>query len=283
MKFSSVLSGLALAGAAAAAPKCESSSTTYPTTVVSGVEVIDTPIVRAARKFVETYYKDYQPYLVDHLYRTWLFGAAAINGNATLKASLDLEVHAVGTLLHDLGWDIKPHSPFTTAEYSFEIDSGRFAMEWIKNWTATNGGASSWTELRLQKVNLGILLQTFIGATDFVFPDSYWITRSVGFEFPVPESPLIPAKIYDSVWAAHPNSTLYRGSNFTFTNMAAYKPSATYTTFLADFGKHYIPGYDNSQTSLFALIQGGIAIETAQHPNVPFVQKIPPNNANPLV
>lgn len=105
MKFSSIVSGLALAGAAAAAPKCPSSATTYPTTTVAGVEVIDTPIVRAARKFVETYYKDYQPYLTDHLYRTWLFGAAAINGNATLKASLDLEVHAVGTLLHDLGWD----------------------------------------------------------------------------------------------------------------------------------------------------------------------------------
>ena len=225
MKFSGIVSNLALAGAAAASCKPRGQ---YPTTTVAGVEVIDTPIVQAARQFVEDYYKDYQPYLTNHLYRTWLFGAAAINNNATLKAELDLEVHAVGSLLHDLGWDskffaltvscclgdanhelrkVKPHSPYVTADYSFEIDSGRFAMEWIKNWTAINGGSKQWDELRLQKVNIGIMLQTFVGAQDFVFLDSYWITKSVGFEFPAPESPLIGAENYDNIWAAYSNST----------------------------------------------------------------------------
>ncbi|KAK5626749.1 hypothetical protein RRF57_002464 [Xylaria bambusicola] len=278
MKFSGIVSGLALANAAAAS--CKPGQ--HPTTTVAGVEVIDTPIVRAAREFVEEYYKEYQPYLTEHLYRTWLFGAAAINNNATLKAQLDLEVHAVGSLLHDLGWDIKPHSPYVTAEYSFEIDSGRFAMEWIKNWTAINGGAEKWDELRLQKVNIGIMLQTFVGAQDFVFQDSYWITRSVGFEFPGPESELIGAENYDNIWKAYSNSTLFRGTNFTFTNMAVYKPAATYTTFIADFGKAYVSGYDNSENSLFALIQSGLEREVDLYPNVSFVQKIPPNNANPL-
>ncbi|KAI0449337.1 hypothetical protein F5B21DRAFT_494552 [Xylaria acuta] len=285
MKFSSIASGLALAGAAFAAPPCHKRgyNTTLPTTTVAGVEVIDTPIVRAVRTFIEDYYKDYQPYLTNHLYRTWLFGAAAINNNATLKASLDLEVHAVGSMLHDLGWDIKPHSPYVTAEYSFEIDSGRFAMEWIKNWTAVNGGAAEWDEVRLQKVNLGVLLQTFIGSTDFAFPESYWITKSIGFEFPVGESPLIGSENYDNIWKAYSNSTLFRGSNFTFTNMAAYKPAATYTTFIADFGLHYVPGYNNSANTLFSLIQGGLQGEVAEYPDVPFVQKIPPNGANPLM
>ncbi|KAI0545617.1 hypothetical protein F4680DRAFT_405676 [Xylaria scruposa] len=283
MKFSSIASGLALASAAVAAPSADYATASYPTTTVAGVEVIDTPIVRAARSFIETYYKDYQPYLTNHLYRTWLFGAAAINNNATLKASLDLEVHAVGCMLHDLGWDIKPHSPYTTAQYTFEVDSGRFAMDWIKNWTKVNGGASAWDEVRLQKVNLGIMLQTFIGATDFVFPDSMWITKSVGFEFPVGESPLIGSKNYDNIWKAYSNSTLFRGTNYTFTNMAVYKPAATYTTFISDFGKNYVKGYSNAGSTLFDLIQGGLKGEVAEYPNVPFVQKIPPNGGNPLI
>lgn len=178
---------------------------------------------------------------------------------------------------------VKPHSPFTTATYTFEVDSGRFAMQWIKNWTAIHGCAEQWDEVRLQKVNLGILLQTFIGSTDFVFADSSWITKSIGFEFPLGESPLIGSKNYDNIWKAYSNSTLFRGSNFTFTNMAVYKPAATYTTFLSEFGLHYVPGYNNTANTLFSLIKGGLDGEVAQYPNVPFVQKIPPNGANPLV
>lgn len=283
MKFSDIAAGLALAGASIAVPSSNGYPTSkYPTTTVAGVEVIDTPIVKAARAFIEDYYKDYQPYLTNHLYRTWLFGAAAINNNATLKSTLDLEVHAVGSMLHDLGWDIKPNSPYVTADYSFEIDSGRFAMDWIKNWTAVNGGADEWDEVRLQKVNLGILLQTFVGSNEFLFPESYWITKSIGFEFPVGESPLIGSENYDNIWAAYSNSTLFRGTNFTFTNMAVYKPATTYTTFLSEFGLHYVPGYDNSDSTLFALIQGGLQAEVALYPNVTFEQKIPPNGANPL-
>jgi hypothetical protein len=155
-------------------------------------------------------------------------------------------------------------------------------MDWIKNWTAVNGCAEDWDEVRLQKVNLGILLQTFIGASDFVFPESAWITKSVGFEFPTAESPLIGSENYNNIWAAYSNNTMFRGTNFTFTNMAVYKPAATYTTFLSGFGLAYVSGYNITQHTLFDLIQGGLEGEVAEYPNVPFVQKIPPNNANPL-
>ena len=87
-------------------------------------------------------------------------------------------------MLHDLGWDIKPNSPFTTGQYYFEVDSGRFAMEWIKNWTAADGGSEAWDYVRLQKVNLGIMFQTAPGYADFSFIEAQWIMRSIEFEFP---------------------------------------------------------------------------------------------------
>ncbi|KAI1263723.1 hypothetical protein F5Y18DRAFT_393948 [Xylariaceae sp. FL1019] len=283
MKFSAIASGLALvssAAAAVAAPPCKRDA--LPTTTVAGVEVVDTDIVRAVRDFIETYYAEYQPYLTNHLYRTWLFGAAAINNNATLKAELDLEVHAIGTMLHDMGWDIKPDSPYTTGEYVFEVDSGHFAMEWVKNYTAVNGGAEDWDELRLQKINLGIMLQTSPGYTAFTFPDSAWIAESVAFEFPQPESPLIGSENYDNIWAAYSNSTLFRGTNFTFTNMAVYKGATVYNNFISSFGEAYIPGYSTKGYTFFDLITAGLQAEVAQYPDVDFVQKIPPGGANPL-
>jgi hypothetical protein len=56
--------------------------------------MIDTPLVRKAWALVEA---NFEPPLVRHMYRSWLFGAPAINNNATLAAEIDLEAQAVVT------------------------------------------------------------------------------------------------------------------------------------------------------------------------------------------
>lgn len=103
MKFSGVVSALALTGAALGRATGKAGKQ-LPTTTIAGIEVVDTQIVRDAIKVVEEFIP-LQPYLYAHVMRSWLFGAAAFNNNATLKAQIDLEAHALGTLLHDLGWD----------------------------------------------------------------------------------------------------------------------------------------------------------------------------------
>jgi len=122
MKFPSLTSALALTLAATASVSAIPSASTkttkgcpsgsgpsVPYTTVAGIKVIDTPLVRKARALVEA---NFEPPLVRHMYRSWLFGAAAINNNATLAAEVDLEAQAVGTILHDLGWDQRPNSPW---------------------------------------------------------------------------------------------------------------------------------------------------------------------------
>jgi hypothetical protein len=98
---------MALAAASPAVcsyPTSEGNHYPYPTTKLAGIDVIDTQIVRDARALVKGYG---EPYLQKHVLRTWLFGAAMIQNNATLRASVDVEVHALATILHDLGWDRK--------------------------------------------------------------------------------------------------------------------------------------------------------------------------------
>ncbi|KAF5646020.1 ankyrin-2 [Fusarium sp. NRRL 52700] len=54
-----------------------------------------------------------------------------INANEILRDSINLELHAVATLLHDLGWDTTEASPMISADRRFEVD-GAFAARCIK-------------------------------------------------------------------------------------------------------------------------------------------------------
>lgn len=109
MKTSNIISALALSATTLAYPKKPSNHGHLPTTVIAGVEVVDTQIVRDAHELI----KQFPDFLYFHSVRTWLLGAAVINANETLKASVDLEAHALGTILHDLGWDSKFLDPYS--------------------------------------------------------------------------------------------------------------------------------------------------------------------------
>ncbi|KAI1355451.1 hypothetical protein F5Y01DRAFT_310895 [Xylaria sp. FL0043] len=272
MKFATgVVSTLAVAGAAMAAPsKKAKCSADLPTTFIAGVEVVDTQIVRDAHELVKEFIP-LQPYLYNHVVRTWLLGAAALNNNATLKSQVDLELHAVGSLLHDLGWDQRDNTPYNSHKYRFEIDSGVAAMNFVKN----HPDGDQWDAARLERLYDGISLQTIIGMSDFKNIDTQWIVKSIGFEFPQPRSPLIPNEFYDSVQGNFTNSTLFRGTNDTFTRFAVKDPETTYNTFLDVFGQEYVPGYNEKGARLFDLIQGGIQLELSQYPDVPFTP-LPP-------
>ncbi|KAI3333938.1 hypothetical protein F4824DRAFT_229832 [Ustulina deusta] len=259
MKFSTIVSALALTGAAVAAPSEQGKK--LPTTKIANIEVVYTPLVREAIKVVEKFIP-LQPYLYSHVMRSWLFGAAAFNNNATLKAQIDLEAHAIGTLLHDLGWDMNPDSPWFTEEHRFEVDGGVGALKFIKE----HGKAKEWDELRLMWVYDAIALQAIADIPDFKSIQTQWMIKSVGFEFPGPRSPLIKSADYDSILAAFPNDYLFRGTNATFTWFAATKPAATYNTFIQDFGTYYVPGFDATGHRLFDIIQYGLQAELAAHP-----------------
>ncbi|KAI1432382.1 hypothetical protein GGR50DRAFT_674925 [Xylaria sp. CBS 124048] len=257
MKLANIISALILTGTAAAAAAAK-----YPTTVIAGVEVIDTPIVRSARQLIEVF-EPLQPYLVKHLYRTWLFGAAAINANETLKSSLDLELHAVGTLLHDLGWDMRPDSPWVTKDQRFETDSGISAVNWVKS---QNCASQAWDEIRLERMYDGIALQTEHSIASGKNLQSQWIVNSVGFEFPG-KSPLIPDEDYYNILAAYPNHYLFRGTNATFTWLAETKPNGTYNNFIQGFGLHYVAGFNITGKTMFDSIYNAAVTEQSEYPN----------------
>jgi len=143
------------------------------------------------------------------------------------------------------------------------------------NFVKNHPDGKNWDENRLERLYDGISLQTILGVPDFKNIDTKWIVKSIGFEFPQPRSPLIPEQFYDSVQGNFTNSTLFRGTNDTFTRFAVKDPETTYNTFLAPFGEEYVHGYSEKGHRLFDLIQGGIQLELGQYPDVPFTP-LPP-------
>ncbi|KAI1120059.1 hypothetical protein F5Y10DRAFT_259141 [Nemania abortiva] len=269
MKFSGLISSLAVASAATAAsvPSKKPEKCNLPTTKIANIEVIDTPLVREAVKLIKNFIP-LQPYLYNHLMRSWLFGAAALNNNATLKATVDLEVQAVGALLHDLGWDMRPNSPWHSETLPFEVDSALGAVDFVK------GQKAGWSDNRLERLHDGITLQGMGSYLNGKNIDSNWIVKSVEFEFPGPRNPLVTDAQYDSILAEFPNDTVLRGSNETFTWLALTKPAGTRGTFIDQFGVAYVPGYGPLTHIAFDLITGGIAGEIEANPNSTFVSNL---------
>ncbi|KAI1751203.1 hypothetical protein F4782DRAFT_506182 [Xylaria castorea] len=234
MKFLATVTSLAFAATASCTPGHYPSR--LPTTTLYGVEVVDTQIVRDARNVI----KDFTPYLHKHSLRTWLLGAAAINANKTLKASVDMELHAVSTILHDLGWDMTPNSPWISPDMRFEIDGALGATKFVKG----HRDAKNWDPVRLEKVYDGIALHGSPGLQVGKNLDVQWILKSITFDNPGSRDPAIPEAQYKSVLEGLPASDIGFGTNETWVWLAATKPIATYNTIVEPFGTAFVPGYN---------------------------------------
>ncbi|KAH6623421.1 hypothetical protein F5144DRAFT_595596 [Chaetomium tenue] len=121
-----------------------------PHRTLAGIRLVDTPIVRDA----EALAKQYSPGSYNHVMRCWLWGALQLRHNATLAAQVDLEVHAVGLMLHDLASAHNLSHPFVSADRRFEVDSAIAAANFIRGHR--DGG--EWPDWRVQRVWDGIAL-----------------------------------------------------------------------------------------------------------------------------
>ncbi|TGJ80614.1 hypothetical protein E0Z10_g8153 [Xylaria hypoxylon] len=245
MKFINLIAPLALVATASCTPYKH-----LRTTKLFGVEVVDTDLVRDARAVISKF----DGFLYKHSMRTWLFGAAALNANKTLKASVDLELHAVSTILHDLGWDMTPNSPWVSTEYRFETDGALGAVKFVKG----HKDAKKWDEYRLQKLHDGIALHGSPGLSVGKNQDVQTTLLSIGFDNPGQRPEQVPEKEYLSILKGLPNNDITYGTNLTWTWLAATKPAATYNTIVEPWGTAYVPGYNATGHRVFDIVVGAL-------------------------
>jgi len=194
----------------------------YPTRVIAGVTVIDTPIVRDAQAFARAHSTDF---VYKHVIRGWLFGALLIQANETLRRSIDLEVHAVANILHDLGWDQTPGSPFISTDRRFEVDGAIAARHFIRE----HRDGKKWTERRVQLVWDAIALHGDPSFADYKEPDVQIVSKGIREEFHESNG-VINKQQFNAIVREFPNDDFNTGGNQTAIWLCQTKPSTTWGT-----------------------------------------------------
>jgi hypothetical protein len=148
----------------------------YPRRSIGGVFVVDTPLVRAAQEFARQHGDDHT---YKHIMRSWLFGTLMLQHNATFQAIVDPEVHAVASILHDLGWDRAPNSSVVTHDHRFEVDGAIAAREFIH----AHPHGRHWEKRRVQLVWDAIALHTERRIAYFKEPEVEAVSKSILLDF----------------------------------------------------------------------------------------------------
>ncbi|KAI1025123.1 hypothetical protein LB504_009649 [Fusarium proliferatum] len=216
--------------------KANSNGFSFPTRKVSGITVINTPIVQDA----EAYALKHSTYpIYKHVMRSWLYGVLMINANETLSNIVDLEVHAVATLLHDLGWDTTEASPIISADRRFEVDGAFAAREFIQE----HQDGKFWHERNVQLVWDAIALHTERSISYFKELDVQVVSKGIAMDFSGPAYG-VSAEDYAAIAKAFPKSDLKDSVNDTIIWLCDTKPQTTYDTWMQPFGERYVDKYD---------------------------------------
>jgi hypothetical protein len=169
-----------------------------------------------------------EDFLFNHLMRTWLFGVLVINHNTTLQQNTDLEVHAIGALLHDLGVGGLPlNASFITHDRRFEIDGAFAATDFVECQVAHDDEGSAWDANRLQLLWDSIALSSESKISLYKQATVASVTYGVAIDLLGVDYGLTSAE-YDKVVAAFPYLNFITGINQTFVDLAATKPNSTY-------------------------------------------------------
>ncbi|KAK8127362.1 hypothetical protein PG984_008470 [Apiospora sp. TS-2023a] len=221
----------------------------YPNRTIAGVTVIDTPIVRAAQAHARAHSSDF---VYNHVMRGWLFGVLLWNhqqenstsSNATTQQPLDLEVHAVAALLHDLGWDQTPDSPLISPDRRFEVDGAIASRDFLSQHQHNHSdeGGNKWDHRRTQLVWDSIALHTTDTIYRYKEAEVQVTGQGIWQDFQPPQLGITEAE-YAAVVAEFPQTGFRSGVNETLVWLCASKPKTTYDTFMQPFGEHFVANY----------------------------------------
>jgi HD superfamily phosphodiesterase len=109
-----------------------------PAHTVAGVTIPNTPLITKALSYTRAHSTDFA---FNHVQRSMLLGFI-IASKIPALADRDLEVHAIGALMHDIGWD--PTGELVSKDKRFEVDGADAAREFLRK------EAPGWDRHRIQ-------------------------------------------------------------------------------------------------------------------------------------
>jgi hypothetical protein len=192
--------------------------------VLAGIKVTDTPLVRDAVELART---SLEPYLFNHVMRSWLFGVLLSEG---AERAPDPELLAVSAVLHDLGLTDR-----YTAENRFEVDGANAAGVFLRD--------RSITTQRTQVVWDAIALHTTPTLALHEEPEVVMTHSGIAVDVLGVGLDRIPEDKQRSVLIEFPRLAFKNQFQVSLCNVVRQKPATTVDNILRDFGIRYVEGF----------------------------------------
>jgi hypothetical protein len=200
-----------------------------PTRVLAGVPVADTALIDRAIEYARA---NSEPYLFNHVMRSWLFAAALAKLE---QPEHDAEVLAVATLLHDIGLASAVAGPLR-----FEVEGANAAREF-----ARKEGVDA---RRAQLIWDGVALNSTPSIGLFKEREVALCTAGIVLDWSGLGSERLGETQVNMIVTAFPRLDMKKRFTRAVCDLVVARPETTYDNFARDFGERFVPGYKARST-----------------------------------
>jgi HD domain len=199
------------------------------TRVLAGVSVPDTPLIARTIEYAREHS---EPYLFNHVMRSWLFAVTL----ARLKQTAhDGEVLAVATLLHDLGLSEAFNGPLR-----FEVEGANAARAFARN--------EGIDDRRAQLIWDGVALNSTPSIGFHKEVEVVLCTAGIGLDWGGWGYDALTEAQVAAIVDAFPRLDMKRQFTRAACRIVETRPDTTYDNFTRDFGERFVPGYKTFST-----------------------------------
>ncbi|HEV2830141.1 MAG TPA: hypothetical protein VGW76_21255 [Pyrinomonadaceae bacterium] len=194
------------------------------TRLLAGVSVPDTPLISRAIEYTREHS---EPYLFNHVMRSWLFAATLAQLNQTAH---DVEVLAVTTILHDLGLAEAFNGPLR-----FEVEGANAARAFARN--------EGIDDRRAQLIWDGVALNSTPSIALYKEAEIALATMGIGLDWGGWGYEALSEAQVGAIVEAFPRLEMKQKFTRAVCGIVETRAATTYDNFARDFGERFVPGY----------------------------------------
>ena len=207
----------------------EASGAQVPLRVLAGVSVPDTSLVRGAIEYARQHS---EPYLFNHVMRSWLFAVSLAQIDGTPH---DAEVLAVAAVLHDLGLSRDFDGPLR-----FEVEGANAAREFAR--------VQGVDGRRAQLIWDGVALNSTPSIALHKEAEVGLCTAGTLLDWAGQGSERLTEGQMAAILEAFPRLDMKQQFKCAVCGIVERRPDTTYDNFARDFGERFVAGYKAPST-----------------------------------
>ena len=194
------------------------------TRLLADVSVPDTPLISRTIEYAREHS---EPYLFNHVMRSWLFAASLAQLNQTAH---DGEVLAITTILHDLGLEKDFNGPLR-----FEVEGANAARAFARQ--------EGVDDRRTQLIWDGVALNSTPSIALYKETEIALATMGIGLDWGGWGYDAITEAQVEAIVEAFPRLEMKQKFTRAVCRIVETRAATTYDNFARDFGERFVPGY----------------------------------------